>query len=225
MEEDLWKKVHLRLFPEDYETSDDSNETIEDISIEETYSKTEPLVMDVSSIENVSLYLTLRNFLNSLALSSESLFNPESALFKILKQGVFSGFLHLFIIVFFLGTISSYLFTIPAWFCGMVAGFFAGKKSGDTIRAAVAAILLFSIAYFFFTLFKFGLFPPVSDNPIDSTHTFSISVFEWLLGGTYNFGGISGLVNPSSHLFISSVCFSVFGSYIEIFKIPTENKS
>ena len=195
-----------------------NSEPVESISYKESIS-------DEYSVEETSIYITLCNFLNSVDFSVESLLNQESALFRILQKGIFSGFLHLLSIIFLLGFISSYIFTIPAWFCGMVAGFFAGKKSGDMSRAVVSSILLFLIAYLFFTLFNLGLFPPISDNPIDDTHTFSISVFEWLLGGIYNFGGISGLVNPSSPLFISSVCFSIFGSYIEIFKIPIENKS
>ena len=233
MEEELWKKVHHRLFPEDYQTSNDNiidSDAIEE-KVEESHSEPSESVSykesisDDSSVEETPIYITLGNFLNSVDFSVESMLNQESALFRILQKGIFSGFLHLLSIIFLLGFISSYIFTIPAWFCGMVAGFFAGKKSGDMSRAAVSSILLFLIAYLFFTLFNLGLLPPISDTSIEDTHAFSISVFEWLLGGIYNFGGISGLVDPSSPLFISSVCFSIFGSYIEIFKIPIKTES
>tara|TARA_B100001123_G_C15117525_1_gene949967 strand:+ start:58 stop:753 length:696 start_codon:yes stop_codon:yes gene_type:complete len=231
MEDELWKKVRTRLFPEDYQKSSEITSTSDSVEqksieipkekdIEEVETNTEILTDD-----EVPIYVTLGNFLNSLDFSIESLLNQESALYKILQKGIFSGFLHLILIVFSLGLISSYIFPIPAWFCGMIAGFFAGKKSGDISRAFVATVLLFSIAYFFFTLFNLGLFPPISDTSLDNTHTFSISVFEWILGGVYSFGGISGLVNPSSPLFISSLCFSIFGSYVEIFKIPIKTES
>ena len=231
MEDELWQKVRTRLFPEDYQKSNEitpisdsaersSIEISEEKDIEEVKINTENL-----TDEDIPIYVTLGNLLNSIDFSIESLLNQESALFKILQKGIFSGFLHLILIVFSLGLISSYIFPIPAWFCGMIAGFFAGKKSGDIPRAFVATVLLFSIAYFFFTLFNLDLFPPISNTSLDNTHAFSISVFEWILGGVYSFGGISGLVNPSSPLFISSLCFSIFGSYVEIFKIPLESES
>ncbi len=225
MEEELWQKVRTRLFPEDSKTSnkimtdvDSTEQHIEEKNTEQVEDSVEDY-----QIDNTSIYATLGNFLNSIDFSVEDLLNQESALYKILQKGIFSGFLHLIFIIFLLGIISSYIFTIPAWFCGMIAGFFTGKKSGDMSRAIVATVLLFSIAYFFFTLSNLGYFPPISDK--SDTHAFSISVFEWLLGGVYSFGGISGLVNPSSPLFISSLCFSIFGSYVEIFKIPIKTES
>ncbi|OIR15693.1 MAG: hypothetical protein BEU04_01995 [Marine Group III euryarchaeote CG-Bathy1] len=225
MEEELWQKVRTRLFPEDSKTSnkimtdvDSTEQHIEEKNTEQVEDSVEDY-----QIDNTSIYATLGNFLNSIDFSVEDLLNQESALYKILQKGIFSGFLHLIFIIFLFGIISSYIFTIPAWFCGMIAGFFAGKKSGDMSRAIVATVLLFSIAYFFFTLSNLGYFPPISDK--SDTHAFSISVFEWLLGGVYSFGGISGLVNPSSPLFISSLCFSIFGSYVEIFKIPIKTES
>jgi len=227
MEEELWQKVRTRLFPEDSKTS---NKIMTDIdfteqNIEEKNTEQVEDSVEDYQIDNTSIYVTLGNFFNSIDFSVEDLLNQESALYKILQKGIFSGFLHLIFIIFLLGLISSYIFTIPAWFCGMIAGFFAGKKSGDMPRAIVATVLLFSIAYFFFTLSNLGYFPPISNQPLEDTHTFSISVFEWLLGGIYSFGGLSGLVNPSSPLFISSLCFSIFGSYVEIFKIPIKTES
>ena len=130
MEDELWKKVRTRLFPEDYQKSSEITSTSDSVEqksieipkekdIEEVETNTEILTDD-----EVPIYVTLGNFLNSLDFSIESLLNQESALYKILQKGIFSGFLHLILIVFSLGLISSYIFPIPAWFCGMIAGFF-----------------------------------------------------------------------------------------------------
>jgi len=65
-------------------------------------------------------------------------FLPDLAI--LFKEGIFAGFIYIFVIMIVLG-----ILTIPGSITAAVGGFFGGRKAGDPARALTAAMLPFLI--------------------------------------------------------------------------------
>ena len=81
----------------------------------------------------------------------------DFAAIELLNEGVFAGFLYIFVIMVVLG-----ILTIPGSITAAIGGFFGGKKAGDPARALTAAMLPFLIIAAFYFLVSFGALPPGS---------------------------------------------------------------
>ena len=120
-ENDLWELVRKRVYNEEPEENiGNTEETKEDNDAEETLPK---------KIANQTIHKE----------SSES-FIPELVSISLFKEGIFAGFVYIFVIMIVLG-----ILTIPGSITAAVGGFFGGKKAGDPARALTAAMLPFLI--------------------------------------------------------------------------------
>ena len=75
----------------------------------------------------------------------------------LLNQGIFSGFVYIFVIMTLLGIIM-----IPGSVTAAIGGYFGGRKSGDPARALTAAMLPFLIIATISIIVSIGALPPGS---------------------------------------------------------------
>ena len=120
MDEDneLWELVRKRVYNEEPEEDlGNIEETIENNDVEE------------QEVINQTIHEE----------PSES-FLPDLASISLFKEGIFAGFIYIFVIMIVLG-----ILTIPGSITAAVGGFFGGRKAGDPARALTAAMLPFLI--------------------------------------------------------------------------------
>ena len=134
-------------------------------------------------------------------------FIPDLASLSLFKEGIFAGFIYIFVIMIVLG-----ILTIPGSITAAVGGFFGGKKAGDPARALTAAMLPFLIIAGLYFLASTGALPPGS-GPNDVAEE-----VRNLIGhnpNEENFGAISKMPDSNSSVFISVVTFAFIGGLVQ----------
>ena len=134
-------------------------------------------------------------------------FIPDLAPISLFKEGIFAGFIYIFVIMIVLG-----ILTIPGSITAAVGGFFGGKKAGDPARALTAAMLPFLIIAGLYFLASTGALPPGS-GPNDVAEE-----VRNLIGhnpNEENFGAISKMPDSNSSVFISVVTFAFIGGLVQ----------
>ncbi len=132
----------------------------------------------------------------------------DFATIELLNEGVFAGFLYIFVIMIVLG-----ILTIPGSITAAIGGFFGGKKAGDPARALTAAMLPFLIIAAFYFLVSFGALPPGSgpnDVASEISEILNQNPDENLIGP------ISKMPDSNSSVFVSVVTFAFIGGLVNI---------
>ena len=140
----------------------------------------------------------------------------DFALIQLLNEGIFAGFIYIFVIMITLG-----ILTIPGSLTAAVGGFFGGKKAGDPARALTAAMLPFLIIAGLYFLASTGALPPGS-GPNDVAEEIGN-----LVG--YNpdkdkLGPISKIPDNNSSVFLSLVTFAFIGGLVQTEKKMSSKK-
>ena len=186
MDEDneLWELVRKRVFNEDPEENlGNIEETIENNDVEE------------------------QEEINQIHEEPTESFIPNLASISLFKEGIFAGFIYIFVIMIVLG-----ILTIPGSITAAVGGFFGGRKAGDPARALTAAMLPFLIIAGLYFLASTGALPPGS-GPNDVAEEVGD-----LIGhnpGEGNLGPISKMPDSNSSVFISVVTFAFIGGLVQ----------
>ena len=139
----------------------------------------------------------------------------DFAAIELLNEGVFAGFLYIFVIMIVLG-----ILTIPGSITAAIGGFFGGKKAGDPARALTAAMLPFLIIAALYFLVSFGALPPGSgpnDVATEISDMLNNSPEKNLLGP------ISKMPDSNSSVFVSVVTFAFIGGLVNIENNKREN--
>ncbi len=134
-------------------------------------------------------------------------FIPDLASINLFKEGIFAGFIYIFVIMIVLG-----ILIIPGSITAAVGGFFGGRKAGDPARALTAAMLPFLIIAGLYFLASTGALPPGS-GPNDVAEEVGD-----LLGhnpSEDNLGPISKMPDSNSSVFISVVTFAFIGGLVQ----------
>ncbi len=186
MDEDneLWELVRKRVYNEDPEENlGNIEETIENNDVEE------------------------QEEINQIHEEPTESFVPNLASLSLFKEGIFAGFIYIFVIMIVLG-----ILTIPGSITAAVGGFFGGRKAGDPARALTAAMLPFLIIAGLYFLASTGALPPGS-GPNDVAEEIGD-----LIGhnpGEDNLGPISKMPDSNSSVFISVVTFAFIGGLVQ----------
>ncbi len=186
MDEDneLWELVRKRVYNEDPEENlGNIEETIENNDVEE------------------------QEEINQIHEEPAESFIPNLASISLFKEGIFAGFIYIFVIMIVLG-----ILTIPGSITAAVGGFFGGRKAGDPARALTAAMLPFLIIAGLYFLASTGALPPGS-GPNDVAEEIGD-----LIGhnpGEDNLGPISKMPDSNSSVFISVVTFAFIGGLVQ----------
>ena len=138
--------------------------------------------------------------------SAES-FISDLASINLFKEGIFAGFIYIFVIMIVLG-----ILTIPGSITAAVGGFFGGRKAGDPARALTAAMLPFLIIAGLYFLASNGALPPGS-GPNDVAE--GIGDLLDHEPSEDNLGPISKMPDSNSSVFISVVTFAFIGGLIQ----------
>ena len=134
-------------------------------------------------------------------------FIPDLTLISLFKEGIFAGFIYIFVIMIVLG-----ILTIPGSITAAVGGFFGGRKAGDPARALTAAMLPFLIIAGLYFMASTGALPPGS-GPNDVAEEVGD-----LIGHNPdddNLGPISKMPDSNSSVFISVVTFAFIGGLLQ----------
>ena len=134
-------------------------------------------------------------------------FLPDLASISLFKEGIFAGFIYIFVIMIVLG-----ILTIPGSITAAVGGFFGGRKAGDPARALTAAMLPFLIIAGLYFLASTGALPPGS-GPNDVAEEVGD-----LLGqnpSEDNLGPITKMPDSNYSVFISVVTFAFIGGLVQ----------
>lgn len=126
---------------------------------------------------------------------------------KLLNQGVFSGFVYIFVIMTLLGIIM-----IPGSITAAIGGYFGGRKSGDPARALTAAMLPFLIIASISIIVSIGALPPGS-GPNDLSE--NVGDFLGYSPDKDSLGPISKMPDSNSSVFLSVVTFAFIGGLVE----------
>jgi len=181
---ELWELVRKRVFNEDPEENlGNIEETIENNDVEE------------------------QEEINQIHEEPAESFIPNLASISLFKEGIFAGFIYIFVIMIVLG-----ILTIPGSITAAVGGFFGGRKAGDPARALTAAMLPFLIIAGLYFLASTGALPPGS-GPNDVAEEIGD-----LIGhnpGEDNLGPISKMPDSNSSVFISVVTFAFIGGLVQ----------
>ena len=186
MDEDneLWELVRKRVYNEEPEENlGNIEETIENNDVEE------------------------QEEINQIHEEPAESFIPNLASISLFKEGIFAGFIYIFVIMIVLG-----ILTIPGSITAAVGGFFGGRKAGDPARALTAAMLPFLIIAGLYFLASTGALPPGS-GPNDVAEEIGD-----LIGhnpSEDNLGPISKMPDSNSSVFISVVTFAFIGGLVQ----------
>ena len=183
-ENDLWELVRKRIYNDEPEENiENTEETIENNDVEE------------------------QEEINQIHEEPAESFIPNLASLSLFKEGIFAGFVYIFVIMIVLG-----ILTIPGSITAAVGGFFGGKKAGDPARALTAAMLPFLIIAGLYFLASTGALPPGS-GPNDVAEEIGD-----LIGhnpGEDNLGPISKMPDSNSSVFISVVTYALIGGLVQ----------
>ena len=134
-------------------------------------------------------------------------FLPVLASISLFKEGIFAGFIYIFVIMIVLG-----ILTIPGSITAAVGGFFGGRKAGDPARALTAAMLPFLIIAGLSFLASIDALPPGS-GPNDVAEE-----VKDLIGHNpdkHTLSPISEMPDSNSSVFISVVTFAFIGGLVQ----------
>ena len=192
-EKDLWKLVRQKL---------NKDKTVEQ-PLEE---KTEPIVVENfndakdNEITDVELPKVVK-------IKETSELQDEKNVLQLMNEGIFAGFIYIFVIMIVLG-----ILTLPGSITAAVGGFFGGKKAGDPARAMTAAMLPFLIIATLYFLAASGALPPGSgpnDVATEINDFMNNDIDESALGP------ISKMPDSNSSVFISVVTFAFIGGLVQ----------
>ena len=203
-EKDLWKLVRQKL---------NKDQTVEQ-NLEE---KTEPIVVknfnDAKDNEITNMELP-----KAVKIKETSKLQDEKNVLLLMNDGIFAGFIYIFVIMIVLG-----ILTLPGSITAAIGGFFGGKKAGDPARAMTAAMLPFLIIATLYFLAASGALPPGSgpnDVATEINDYMNNDIDDSALGP------ISKMPDSNSSVFISVVTFAFIGGLVqseEKLKNPLKN--
>ena len=203
-EKDLWKLIRQKL---------NKDQTVEQ-NLEE---KTELIVVknfnDAKDNEITNIELP-----KAVKIKETSELQDEKNVLQLMNEGIFAGFIYIFVIMIVLG-----ILTLPGSITAAVGGFFGGKKAGDPARAMTAAMLPFLIIATLYFLAASGALPPGSgpnDVATEINDFMNNDIDESALGP------ISKMPDSNSSVFISVVTFAFIGGLVqseEKLKKPLKN--
>ena len=185
-EKDLWKLVRQKL---------NKDQTVEQ-NLEE---KTEPIVVknfnDAKDNEITNMELP-----KAVKIKETSKLQDEKNVLQLMNEGIFAGFIYIFVIMIVLG-----ILTLPGSITAAIGGFFGGKKAGDPARAMTAAMLPFLIIATLYFLAASGALPPGSgpnDVATEINDFMNNDIDDSALGP------LSKMPDSNSSVFISVVTFA-----------------
>jgi len=203
-EKDLWKLVRQKL---------NKDQTVEQNLEENAISIVEEDVNDTKYKKNTDV-----NISEIVEIKETSEVQDEKNVLQLMNEGIFAGFIYIFVIMIVLG-----ILTLPGSITAAVGGFFGGKKAGDPARAMTAAMLPFLIIATLYFLAASGALPPGSgpnDVATEINDFMNNDIDESALGP------ISKMPDSNSSVFISVVTFAFIGGLVqseEKLKKPLKN--
>ena len=203
-EKDLWKLVRQKL---------NKDQTVEQNLEENAISIVEEDVNDTKYKKNTDV-----NTSEIIEIKETSEVQDEKNVLQLMNEGIFAGFIYIFVIMIVLG-----ILTLPGSITAAVGGFFGGKKAGDPARAMTAAMLPFLIIATLYFLAASGALPPGSgpnDVATEINDFMNNDIDESALGP------ISKMPDSNSSVFISVVTFAFIGGLVqseEKLKNPLKN--
>ena len=203
-EKDLWKLVRQKL-NKDQTVKQNLGEKTESIVVENFNDAKDNEITDAETPKVVKIKET-------------SELQDEKNVLQLMNEGIFAGFIYIFVIMIVLG-----ILTLPGSITAAVGGFFGGKKAGDPARAMTAAMLPFLIIATLYFLAASGALPPGSgpnDVATEINDFMNNDIEESALGP------ISKMPDSNSSVFISVVTFAFIGGLVqseEKLKNPLKN--
>ena len=203
-EKDLWKLVRQKL---------NKDQTVEQNLEEKTVSIVEDDVNDTKDKKITDVKTS-----EIVEIKETSEVQDEKNVLQLMNEGIFAGFIYIFVIMIVLG-----ILTLPGSITAAVGGFFGGKKAGDPARAMTAAMLPFLIIATLYFLAASGALPPGSgpnDVATEINDFMNNDIDESALGP------ISKMPDSNSSVFISVVTFAFIGGLVqseEKLKNPLKN--
>lgn len=203
-EKDLWKLVRQKL-NKDQTVKQNLGEKTESIVVENFNDAKDNEITDAETPKVVKIKET-------------SELQDEKNVLQLMNEGIFAGFIYIFVIMIVLG-----ILTLPGSITAAVGGFFGGKKAGDPARAMMAAMLPFLIIATLYFLAASGALPPGSgpnDVATEINDFMNNDIEESALGP------ISKMPDSNSSVFISVVTFAFIGGLVqseEKLKNPLKN--
>ena len=192
-EKDLWKLVRQKLNKD--QTIEQTLEEKDEPHVEGDFDDTtENEINDVKTPEKVEIKETPQ-------------LQDEKNVLQLLNEGIFAGFIYIFVIMIILG-----ILTLPGSITAAVGGFFGGKKAGDPARAMTAAMLPFLIIATLYFLAASGALPPGS-GPNDVAS--EINDFMKNDIDDSALGPLSKMPDSNSSVFISVVTFAFIGGLVQ----------
>tara|TARA_B100000029_G_C17461207_1_gene918580 strand:+ start:175 stop:792 length:618 start_codon:yes stop_codon:yes gene_type:complete len=192
-EKDLWETVRQMISDSEEKPEDEIPKIMADENVLVEEKEHEPVKKIKKEIEGSV---------------KEPILSSDFATINLLNEGVFAGFLYIFVIMIVLGLLS-----LPGSITAAVGGFFGGKKAGDPARALTAAMLPFLIIASIYFLASTGALPPGS-GPNDVATEISE-----IIGHNPNddsLGPISKMPDSTSSVFVSVVTFAFIGGLSNI---------
>ena len=203
-EKDLWKLVRQKL---------NKDQTVEQNLEENAISIVEEDVNDTKYKKNTDVKTP-----EIVGIKETSEVQDEKNILQLMNEGIFAGFIYIFVIMIVLG-----ILTLPGSITAAGGGFFGGKKAGDPARAMTAAMLPFLIIATLYFLAASGALPPGSgpnDVATEINDFMNNDIDESALGP------ISKMPDSNSSVFISVVTFAFIGGLVqseEKLKNPLKN--
>ena len=193
-ENELWELVRQRVnrTNEKYVEEKDLNVDKENITLKED----EELVMEENTIQEEE----------EPKITIEPVLREDFSIMNLLNEGIFAGFVYIFVIMIVLGVL-----TIPGSVTAAIGGFFGGKKAGNPARAMTAAMLPFILIASLYFLASTGALPPGS-GPNDVANIFNEFMDNNIDDSAL--GPISKMPDSNSSVFISVVTFAFIGGLI-----------
>ena len=192
-EKDLWKLVRQKL-NKDQTVEQNLEEKAVSIVEDDVNDTKDKKITDVKTSEIVEIKET-------------SEVQDEKNVLQLMNEGIFAGFIYIFVIMIVLG-----ILTLPGSITAAVGGFFGGKKAGDPARAMTAAMLPFLIIATLYFLAASGALPPGSgpnDVATEINDFMNNDIDESALGP------ISKMPDSNSSVFISVVTFAFIGGLVQ----------
>ena len=192
-EKDLWKLVRQKL---------NKDQTVEQNLEENAVSIVEEDINDTKYKKNTDVNAT-----EIVGIKETSEVQDEKNVLQLMNEGIFAGFIYIFVIMIVLG-----ILTLPGSITAAIGGFFGGKKAGDPARAMTAAMLPFLIIATLYFLAASGALPPGSgpnDVATEINDFMNNEIDESALGP------ISKMPDSNSSVFISVVTFAFIGGLVQ----------
>ena len=189
-EKDIWELVRQKI---DMDSDSSKEDSVEEINKKDNLETIEDYQFEINRTDEKQVPSISKTDFNTTNLFSD---------------GIFAGFVYIFIIMIVLGILN-----IPGSITAAVGGFFGGRKAGDPARALTAAMLPFLVIATAYLLASSGALPPGS-GPNDIAD----KIGE-MLGHNPDksaLGPISKMPDSNSSVFISVVTFAFIGGLVNI---------